>query len=59
MFIETGELFLITMGLFRSEDMTLCSLYLQADTAFAIIARLGELGLVQFRDVSNKVSLTL
>jgi V-type H+-transporting ATPase subunit a len=40
------------MGLFRSEDMTLCSLYLQAETAYANIAELGELGIVHFRDVS-------
>lgn len=37
--------------LFRSEDMSLCSLCLQAEAAPFCIAELGKLGLVQFRDV--------
>lgn len=41
------------MGLFRSEDMSLCSVYLQAETAYSNIAELGELGIVHFRDVSE------
>ena len=44
----TGE-----MGsLYRSEEMTLCQLFLQAEAAYACVSELGELGLVQFRDVS-------
>ena len=39
-------------SLFRSEDMTLCQLFLQAEAAYACVSELGELGLVQFRDVS-------
>lgn len=32
--------------------MTLCQLFLQSDAAYPCISELGELGLVQFRDVS-------
>lgn len=37
----------------RSEEMTLCQLFLQSEAAYACVAELGELGLVQFRDVST------
>uniref|UniRef100_A0A1I8IUC7 V-type proton ATPase subunit a n=1 Tax=Macrostomum lignano TaxID=282301 RepID=A0A1I8IUC7_9PLAT len=37
--------------LFRSQEMTLCQLFLQAEAAFACVSELGELGLVQFRDL--------
>jgi V-type H+-transporting ATPase subunit a len=40
------------MPLFRSEEMTLCQLFLQSEAAYACVAELGELGLAQFRDVS-------
>lgn len=43
-------------SLFRSEEMTLCQLFLQSEAAYACVSELGELGLVQFRDVS-KMSL--
>lgn len=43
-------------SLFRSEEMTLCQLFLQSEAAYACVSELGELGLVQFRDVS-KISL--
>ena len=39
--------------LFRSEDMLLCQLYLQAEAAYACISQLGELAVVQFKDVST------
>ena len=43
----------VNMGnLFRSEEMTLCKLFLQSEAAYACVSELGELGLVQFRDVS-------
>jgi len=38
--------------LFRSEDMVLCQMYLQADAAYSCVSQLGELGVVQFKDVS-------
>lgn len=41
-------------SLFRSEDMTLCQLFLQSEAAYACVSELGELGLVQFRDVCIK-----
>lgn len=40
-------------SLFRSEEMTLCQLFLQSEAAYACVSELGELGLVQFRDVSD------
>ena len=45
-------------SLFRSEEMTLCQLFLQSEAAYACVSELGELGLVQFRDVSFTVNLT-
>lgn len=39
-------------SLFRSEEMTLCQLFLQSEAAYNVIAELGELGLLQFKDVS-------
>ena len=33
--------------------MTLCQLFLQAEAAYACVSELGELGLVQFRDVRD------
>lgn len=40
-------------SVFRSEEMALCQLFLQSDTAYSSVAALGEIGLVQFRDVSK------
>lgn len=37
--------------LFRSEEMSLIQLYISAEVAQPTVAELGELGLVQFRDV--------
>jgi V-type H+-transporting ATPase subunit a len=39
-------------SLYRSEEMCRCQLFLQTEAAYACVAELGELGLVQFRDVS-------
>lgn len=42
-----------TMGeLFRSEEMTLAQLFLQSEAAYCCVSELGEIGMVQFRDVS-------
>lgn len=46
-------------SLFRSEEMTLCQLFLQSEAAYACVSELGELGLVQFRDVSNQYKCKL
>jgi len=37
--------------LFRSEEMSLIQLYIPAEVAQPTVSELGELGLVQFRDV--------
>lgn len=36
--------------------MTLCQLFLQSEAAYACVSELGELGLVQFRDLNPDVS---
>lgn len=41
--------------LFRSEEMTLAQLFLQSEAAYCCVSELGELGMVQFRDVSMNV----
>ncbi len=43
--------------IFRSEEMSLCQLFLQPDAAYNCIAELGELGIVQFRDVRKPKNL--
>lgn len=46
----------VVMGeLFRSEEMTLAQLFLQSEAAYCCVSELGELGMVQFRDVSTNV----
>lgn len=37
---------------FRSEEMSLCQLFLQSEAAYGCVSELGELGLVQFRDLN-------
>ncbi|KAK6742963.1 hypothetical protein RB195_010313 [Necator americanus] len=39
-------------GIYRSEQMTLAQLFLQSEAAYQCVAELGELGLVQFRDLN-------
>ncbi|XP_078662171.1 V-type proton ATPase 116 kDa subunit a 1-like isoform X12 [Branchiostoma floridae x Branchiostoma belcheri] len=43
-------------SLFRSEEMTLAQLFLQSEAAYACVSELGELGLVQFRDLNPDVN---
>ena len=43
--------------LFRSEEMTLAQLFLQSEAAYCCVSELGELGMVQFRDVSMNVHM--
>lgn len=38
---------------FRGEDVCLAQLFLQAGSAYDCISELGEMGLVEFRDVSR------
>ena len=42
-------------NLFRSEEMSLVQLFLQSEAAYACVSELGELGLMQFKDVSIDV----
>ncbi|CAF0895182.1 unnamed protein product, partial [Didymodactylos carnosus] len=42
--------------IFRSEEMTLCQLFLQPEAAYSCISELGELGIVQFRDLNPNVN---
>ncbi|XP_076823814.1 V-type proton ATPase 116 kDa subunit a 1-like [Clavelina lepadiformis] len=46
-------------SLYRSEEMCLAQLYLQSEAAFACVSELGELGLVQFRDLNPNVNAFL
>uniref|UniRef100_A0A8C5FXJ7 V-type proton ATPase subunit a n=1 Tax=Gadus morhua TaxID=8049 RepID=A0A8C5FXJ7_GADMO len=43
-------------SLFRSEDMCLAQLFLQAGSAYDCISELGETGLVEFRDLNPSVN---
>ncbi|CAJ0580626.1 unnamed protein product, partial [Mesorhabditis spiculigera] len=43
-------------GIFRSEEMCLAQLYIQSEAAYGCVAELGELGLVQFRDLNPDIS---
>ncbi|XP_075066741.1 V-type proton ATPase 116 kDa subunit a 4 [Mixophyes fleayi] len=43
-------------SLFRSEEMSLTQLILQVEAGYCCIAELGELGLVQFRDLNVSVN---
>ena len=38
-------------SLFRSAEMTLYQLFLQNEAAYQCVSEIGELGIVQFRDV--------
>lgn len=40
-------------SLFRSEEVCLVQLFLQSGSAYNCVSELGELGLVEFRDVGN------
>uniref|UniRef100_A0A672K9J0 Uncharacterized protein n=1 Tax=Sinocyclocheilus grahami TaxID=75366 RepID=A0A672K9J0_SINGR len=46
-------------SLFRSEEMCLAQLFLQSGSAYDCISELGELGLVEFRDVSRCIATCL
>ena len=54
-----GDPNLTNMDLFRSEEMSLVQLIIPAESARETIANLGELGLLQFKDVSVLLHTTL
>ncbi|XP_055979957.1 V-type proton ATPase 116 kDa subunit a 4 [Sorex fumeus] len=43
-------------SVFRSEEMCLSQLFLQVEAAYCCVAELGELGLVQFKDLNVNVN---
>ncbi|KAJ3600627.1 hypothetical protein NHX12_031607 [Muraenolepis orangiensis] len=43
--------------LFRSEEMTLAQLFLQSEAAYCCVSELGEVGMVQFRDLNPDVNV--
>ncbi|XP_051476757.1 V-type proton ATPase 116 kDa subunit a 3 [Apus apus] len=43
-------------SLFRSEEVCLAQLFLQSASAYSCVSELGELGLLEFRDLNPKVS---
>ncbi|XP_043492017.1 V-type proton ATPase 116 kDa subunit a1 [Polistes fuscatus] len=40
-------------AMFRSEEMALCQLFIQPETAYLSVSELGETGTVQFRDLNG------
>ena len=46
-------------SMFRSEEVCLVQLFLQSGSAYNCVSELGELGLVEFRDVSNLNKLSV
>jgi V-type H+-transporting ATPase subunit a len=42
-------------AMFRSEEMSLCQLFIQPEAAYQTVAELGEIGVAQFRDVSETI----
>lgn len=44
------------VSVFRSEEMCLSQVFLQVEAAYCCVAELGELGLVQFKDVGTAFS---
>ncbi|XP_070185306.1 V-type proton ATPase 116 kDa subunit a 1-like isoform X4 [Littorina saxatilis] len=44
------------MPIFRSEEMVLCQFFLQSEASYACVSELGELGLVQFKDLNPNVN---
>lgn len=43
-------------SMFRSAEMSLCQIFLQSEAAYTCISELGELGLVQFKDLNPDVN---
>ena len=44
--------------MFRSEPMVLCQMFVQPEAAYPTVSEMGEVGCVQFRDVSSPYSFS-
>lgn len=44
-------------SLFRSAQMSLVQLYMPTESAHATVSELGELGAIQFKDVSGRAGV--
>uniref|UniRef100_A0A6I8RGZ7 V-type proton ATPase subunit a n=1 Tax=Xenopus tropicalis TaxID=8364 RepID=A0A6I8RGZ7_XENTR len=54
---QKGLCFFLKMGsLFRGEEMCLAQLFLQSGSEYQCVSALGELGLVEFRDLNQNVN---
>ncbi|XP_070498169.1 V-type proton ATPase 116 kDa subunit a 1-like isoform X2 [Chironomus tepperi] len=55
--LPTSESLSSRMGtLFRSEEITLCQMFIQPEAAYSSVSELGEIGAVQFRDLNGDVN---
>lgn len=43
-------------SIFRSEEMRLCQLFLSSEASFSCVSELGEIGMVQFRDLNPDIN---
>ncbi|KAL7024015.1 hypothetical protein ACKWTF_012872 [Chironomus riparius] len=43
-------------AMFRSDEMTLCQLFIQPEAAYHTVAELGEIGVAQFRDLNPELN---
>ena len=43
-------------SLLRGEEMTLCQIFFQTESTYSCLAQLGELGLLQFRDLNHDIN---
>lgn len=41
--------------MFRSEEMSLCQMFIQPEAAYATVSKLGEAAIVQFKDVGTVI----
>lgn len=42
----------MTSSFYRGEEMKLCQMYFQSEVVYSSVSQLGEMGVIQFKDVS-------
>lgn len=42
----------MTSSFYRGEEMKLCQMYFQSEAVYSSVSQLGEMGVIQFKDVS-------